>query len=268
MTILFPTDFSVRADRALTQAISFAEKFNAKIIIYHVYHRPYNVGEGTHIPTRLKLLQEKIDKQFKKFLVENNELKSIEYEFQKVFGLSVESIINAAKTKNVDLIIMATKGANGIGALWGSKTEQIVQKVDVPVLVIPDNTNLRMTKVGLFCDHSAEVNYHTLDFLIEVVDKLKLTVDVITLNKDEKVMTHKEKAYRYLVQKKLESLPATFNVTFHNHIEHGIIEYSLANDIGLIAILPKHYKFIEHLFHESLTQKMTFYSPIPLLVLK
>jgi len=266
-TILFPTDFSERADKALVEAVGFANKFGAKLIIYHAYHRPYDYGGNTHISMRLTILEKKIDAQFKNLLDANSGLKKVDHEFHKELGFSSESIINASKTKNIDLIIMATKGANGFGELWGSKTEQIVKNVEVPVLVIPDNTSLNMTKVGLLCDYSAEVDYHTLDFLLEVVKKLKLNTDVITMNKDEKIMTPDEKAYRQLVRKKLESLPVTFNVTFNSQIEQGIITYSITNDIGLIAILPKHYKFIKHLFHESLTQKMTFHSPIPLLVL-
>ena len=71
-----------------------------------------------------------------------------------------------------------------------------------------------------------------------------------------------------VVRKKLESIKTTFNFTFHDKIDKGIIEYSKSNGIGLIAIVPKSYGFIEQLFHESLTEKMVFKSPIPLLILK
>ena len=87
------------------------------------------------------------------------------------------------------------------------------------------------------------------------------------MSREEKIMTNDEKAYRQLVRKKLEGLPVAFNITFNNQIEDGIIKYCIANDIDLIAIIPKNYSFIEQLFHERLTQKMTFHSPVPLLIL-
>jgi hypothetical protein len=139
----------------------------------------------------------------------------------------------------------------------------------VPVLVLPDKTTLQgITKVGLICDYSREVDYHTLEFLLALAKVLNLHIDVITLNRSEKIMTDHEMAYRKLVLKKLESITTTFSFKFNEIIHDGIIDYATANDIGLIAIMPKSYSFIERLFHESLTEKMTFNSPIPLLVLK
>lgn len=268
-TILFPTDFSKRADSAFDHTVNFAEKFNARIVIYHVYHRPPNDAKGSaHVSLRLDSLEKEIDLEFQRLYAKHNKLKDVDHEFKRELGISTESIINFSKQEDFDLIIMATKGANGFGELWGTKTAEIVKSVDIPVLVIPDNTDLNMSKIGLLCDYSAETDYHTLDFLLETAEVLKVDIDVLTLNRDEKVMTHQEKAYRNLVRKKLESVPVTFNISFHSNIEEGIIAYSTANNIGLVTILPKQYQFIEDLFHESLTQKMTFHSPIPLLVLK
>ena len=59
-TILFPTDFSPRASKALDQAIDFAKKFNYKMLVYHVYHRPINT-EGTST-TLLRQIEGKAEK--------------------------------------------------------------------------------------------------------------------------------------------------------------------------------------------------------------
>jgi hypothetical protein len=139
----------------------------------------------------------------------------------------------------------------------------------LPVIVLPDKTTLQgISKVGLICDYSREVDYNTLDFLLVLAKVMNLEIEVITLNRSEKVMTDHELAYRQLVRKKLETVTTNFSFKFNGSIHDGIIDYSIANGIGLIAIMPKSYSFIEQLFHESLTEKMTFKSPIPLLVLK
>lgn len=268
-TILFPTDFSERASNALNQALVFIQNFDAKIIIYHAYHRPaYYSGGKEQLDQKLDEVKSSIDLKFKQLLKNNEALKETKYEFRKALGVSVESIVELSK-KEIDLIIMATKGTDGLGELWGTKTAKIIKSVEVPVLVIPDNTSLTgIKKMGLACDYSQYTEYETLDFLLEVTERLKLDVDTITLNRSEKVMTNKEKDYKKLVREKLETVPATFNFTFHNNVDEGIINYAKANDIGLIAMLPKSYSFMESLFHESLTEQMTFHSPIPLLVLK
>lgn len=267
--ILFPTDFSERAMNALSQAIYIAREFDYEILIYHVYHRPTVEGHTSEQLSHLKQLEATIDSKFEEILKQNGTLKHVKYEFRKELGLSVDKIIDTSKKEQLALIMMATKGAKGLGEIWGTKTAKIVKSVDVPVLVIPDNTSLEnISKVGLTCDYSGESHYHSLDFLVEVVEKLNLDIDMITLNRSEKVMTQDENAYRLLVRKKLESVQTSFHFSFHSDVNDGIIDYSKNNNIGLIAMMPKSYSFIERLFHESITEKMIFSCPIPLLILK
>lgn len=269
-TILFPTDFSERSHQALDQAIAYAERFNMKLLIYHTYSRPVTEWNTSRSLTEsLQTLERTIDAKFDKLLDQHKQLSTVHYEFRKGLGLSTEGIISTAQEEGIHLIIMATKRAKGFGELWGTKTALIIESVPVPVLVLPDHARREaVEKVGLVCDYSKEANYHALDFLLEWAETLQLEVDVLTLNRDQKIMTSQELAYQQLVRKKLEDVPTTFHFTFNSEVEAGIMEYSAAHGIGLIAILPKSYHFIESLFRESLTKKMTFHSPIPLLVLK
>ncbi|MEM8967218.1 MAG: universal stress protein [Bacteroidota bacterium] len=269
-TILFPTDFSKRANYALKETVGLANKLGAKIIIYHVYHRPATekVSSG-HSDRLLENLERDIDMSFKGLLAENPGLADLDHEFRKELGFLSDCLVNISEKEGISLVCMATKGAKTFGELWGTKTAEIVKNLNVPVLVIPDNTRLdTIEKVGLICDYSEETNYHTLDFLLEIVEELKLDTDVITLNRDEKTMTSQEKAYRELVRKKLENVPATFHFSVSDDVHQGVMAYCQTNEIGLIAILPKKYNFIVQLFRESLTEQMTFRSSIPLLVLK
>ncbi len=266
-TLLFPTDFSPRASKALDQAIDFAQQFDYKLLIYHVYHRPI-VTEGTST-TLLRQVEGKAEKNFQNLEKKHPNLKNVSYKCRKELGISIDSIVSTAKKEEAELIIMATKGAKGFGELWGTKTAKIIKSVSIPVLVIPDNSSISgIEKVGLACDYSMKTDYDQLSFLIKIAKKLKLDVDVITLNRDEKTMTPGELKNRELMKSQFKKKGTSFSFTFNNNIEEGIIKYCTQNDIGLIAILPKSYSYIRSIFHESLTEKMLFHSPLPLLVLK
>lgn len=270
-TILFPTDFSDLAEFALKEAIEFGKRLNSfRLIIYHVYHRPVVEGSSAEIITSSLIGARKaIEKQFDILLSRHPELKKIDYEFRMELGLSVDNILNLTKNEKVDIIIMATEGARGFGELWGTKTARIVQNVGIPILVLPPKTSLlNIKKIGLACDYSENTDFKSLGFLGEIAESLNLKLEVITLNRNEKTLTAPEKLNREGMLHLLERVPSTFSFTSHENIEEGIIAYCTENDIGLIAILPKHYNFIEDLFHESLIEKMAFHSPIPLLVLK
>ncbi|MEO1050584.1 MAG: universal stress protein [Bacteroidota bacterium] len=270
MTILFPTDFSDRATKALDEAIGFAERFKAKLIILHLYHRPVSGKTSSQemVKSRLLKLEMDIDDQFKEIKEQNEKLATISYEFRKSLGVSTEGIINTAHYEDIDLIIMATKGANGFGEIWGTKTAHIVKEVKVPVLVIPDDTTLDINKVCLACDYSDGTDYEALNLLAKITKEMSMDVNVVTLNTEEKDLTDHQLVQRDKVKELLLSAPIAFEFTFNQHKEIGIINHCQANKAGMIAILPKHYSFIEWLFHDSLTEKMVFHSPVPLLVLK
>lgn len=264
-TILVPTDFSERATNAITQAAFLAGKINAKLIIYHVYHRP--AAEESHV-FNLSDLEKKIDKNFSKLPDAVPQLKKIPYEFKKELGVSVDKIAGLANSEAVDMLIMATKGAKGFNEIWGTKTAKIVKMTETPVFVIPDNTDLQhLKKVALACDYSLKTDAGSIGFLTDLAQALDFSVDVVTLNREEKTMTKSEHANRDELINQLGSVKASFNFTHHPHIDKGIMSYCKNNNIDAVVILSKNYSFIEHLFHESLTDKMLFNSPIPLMVI-
>ncbi|WP_020531303.1 universal stress protein [Flexithrix dorotheae] len=262
--ILVPTDFSERAHNALDQAIYLGKKIKGKLIIYHVYHRPVEDGG-----LKLSEKEKRIDKQFEELKKIHPGLSGIPYEFKKELGISLNKFVEVIKREAIDLIVMATKGAKSFDVLWGTKTAKVIKQATMPVFVIPDNTSLiNLKNVCLACDFSTSTDYHQLELLIDLAKKLELTINVVTLNRNERVMTIRELEHREKVIRKLESVKTNFHFTYHHNLEDGLVNYCLHNGINLIAILPKSYFFIERLFHESLTEKMTFRSPIPLVVLK
>ena len=52
-------------------------------------------------------------------------------------GNAPETIVNIAKQKNVDKIVMGTQGKTGIKKIMGSVTEKVLQTSDKLVLVVP-----------------------------------------------------------------------------------------------------------------------------------
>ena len=264
-TILFPTDFSERAHKALKEAIYFSHSTGAHLEILHVYHHPV-ADERYH---SLDELEKDIDLNFEALKKANPELSEISYSFKRELGISVETIIETAEKDEIDMILMATKGARGFGELWGSKTASIVQKVNIPIIVIPKNSSLRNIKtVGLAYDYSKKSSTGELHWLVNTSEMLKADVAVITVDMKEGVLSEQKKKVKRQVIDHLEDIPYSFNYSHHEDVEEGLMTYCHQNDIGLLCIIPHTYNFIEELFHESLTQKMVFHSDIPLLVIK
>lgn len=267
--ILFPTDFSDRANKTLRHAISLARKLDYKIIIYHVYHRPFLERDSPAELESLMLKTKKgIEKNFDKLLTKVPELATISYRFHMELGILVENVVAYVEKEKIELIILATGGARGFGIIWGTKSASIIKRVRVPVLVIPqDSSLLQINKVVLACDYSEKADYESLGFLGDLAGKLQLDIDVVTLNRDQASLSKAEQRNREGVLHLLDAVPATFNFTSGLNLPEGLIAYCIHHKIDLIAVLPKNYNFIEELFHNSLIEEMAFHSPIPFLVL-
>ncbi len=267
--ILFPTDFSDRANHALSEAIQIAQALSAQLVIYHAYNRPYLEHDKHLDPEKLLRRTEiEIEEKFENLLLEYPTLNEVAHEFRKELGVSVRKIDELTNKEYFDLIIMATKGAKDFGELLGSKTARTIKSVDVPVMVFPDNTTLKgVRKLALACDYSEGSELETMQFLVDFAEKMSLSVDVISMNREERTLTDREKGIREEVKEKLQSIPSSFCYSFNDSVEYGIVDYATHHEVGLIVIVPKSYSFVERLFHESLTTKLAFHSPIPLLVL-
>jgi len=268
--LLFPTDFSENSVEALKETAQLNQLLKYKIIILHTYSRPYSdKNKDVSQESKLLGLEQQIDRKFKKFIDQVSEVEDQDYEFKKIIGYSVDVIREEVEKNNIDLVMMSTKGAVGVGELFGTRTSKIIKNAETPIIVVPPGTHLsELDKLGLACDFSENTSYEKIDFLINLAEVLNLEIDIITLNRQEKTMTEAELSNREKLLSIMSHLPAKSSYTHHDDVNKGLIEYCKNNSIGLLTVLPKSYNYIENIFHESLTRRMAFQSPIPILVLK
>jgi nucleotide-binding universal stress UspA family protein len=264
--ILFPTDFTDQSVHALKESVKLNEQLNYELIIFHTYSR--TVSDNFNQEGHMEKLDRDVERKFKKLEGQVPELKSQQHSFRKALGDFIDTVEDFVHEEDVDLIIMSTKGAVGIGELFGTKTAKIIKSVEIPVIVVPPEAELMpLSKVGLACDYSRDTPEEKLKLLSGMGELMGLELDLITLNRDEKTLTKKELRNREKLVKILENLTVKTSFTKHPNLSWGLIDYAKKNDIGMIGVIPKSYNYIERLFHESLTRDMAFHSPIPVMVL-
>jgi len=139
-SILYPTDFSKYSLYALEYALSFARQYGAKLYIVHVLpNYPLILGPEVtfvNVPKLEQATSEYVQGEMKK-LKEQCAAQGVECEDLVLVGTPFVQIIDAARDKKVDLIVIATHGRTGIRhALFGSVAEKVVRKSPCPVLSI------------------------------------------------------------------------------------------------------------------------------------
>ena len=137
--ILVPTDYSPHAARALELALSFAEHFDARIELLHVYQVPAEIYPYSLYITdeHLKQIEERQEAQMKE-LCEAVQKRGASVEGRVVRGETFDIIPKLVKEQEVDLIILGTRGNTGLPhILLGSTAERTIRLAPCPVIAVP-----------------------------------------------------------------------------------------------------------------------------------
>ena len=141
--ILVPTDFSAYADQSLDYAIELAKTLQARLALLHVIHlTPLALGDLGASGYVSYLQDTEIDAQQRmQAALDRVHREGLEGEAATVQGVPFQAIIDTARDKGVDLIVMGTHGRTGLThVLMGSVAEKVVRLAPCPVLVTRGTT--------------------------------------------------------------------------------------------------------------------------------
>lgn len=139
--ILVPTDFSKFSRNALTYATAFADKFGAELYLLHVVQNlAMMVPDTVNVVPPIIPSAEELTRAVRDALdrtVSEGQLERFTVHKEVREGTPFYEIIQVAKEKDVDLIVMGTHGHSGLAhVLLGSVTEKVVRKAPCPVLTV------------------------------------------------------------------------------------------------------------------------------------
>jgi nucleotide-binding universal stress UspA family protein len=136
--ILVPTDFSEYAEQALAYAIELAQAFQARLTLLHIIDTAsWGIAQAEAMlpPSYWQELETGIAESMAEPLARVHAA-GLEGEAAIARGIPFQTIIDTAREKRVDLIVMGTHGRTGlIHALMGSVAEKVVRLAPCPVLV-------------------------------------------------------------------------------------------------------------------------------------
>ena len=139
--ILWPTDLSPNAEKALEYVTSFGEKYQTEVHVLYVieelgHHEPWYGEFGrTHIEKIHQWERETAEKRLGDICTKY--LQGCPLFIRHIaIGDPAKEILNTADEENVDMIIMASHGRRGSFG-FGSVSEKVVKNAPIPVVTIP-----------------------------------------------------------------------------------------------------------------------------------
>lgn len=139
--ILVPVDFSEPSQQALDFAIELAQAFQARLFLLHVVETPVigggpgEMGMGTAYAEVMNQIEAEASRNLEDYMGRAHKA-GLECAGEVTPGAPFQQIIDVADHKQVDLIVMGTRGHTGLQRFFlGSVAEKVVRMAACPVLV-------------------------------------------------------------------------------------------------------------------------------------
>ena len=131
--ILIPMDFSADAEQALDSAIELAKQFQARLTLLHVIQLPVatEVDLSGYYADLESGARQELEAYQKRIAATG-----LTVDIMLDSGAPFRQIVDVAKDRQVDLIVMGTHGRTGMRHLLiGSVAERVVRLAPCPVMV-------------------------------------------------------------------------------------------------------------------------------------
>jgi nucleotide-binding universal stress UspA family protein len=142
--VLVPVDGSVNSGKALTLGVDIAEKYNAKLSILfvasyeidkelqHFTSLEYNPEDDSAVRTASEQIGKSTIKRMIEKLETNIAIKSV-----VIFGNAATRIVEYARNKKFDIVVMGTRGLSDIkGLLMGSVSRKVSKSIECTFVTI------------------------------------------------------------------------------------------------------------------------------------
>lgn len=273
--ILFPTDFSDKANNAFVYALKWAEKFDAEIITLHVYELPILDMSYVDVPIYQAEVYQSLElNSFQNFkdqipvlreIASRHKLEHIQISNVLLSGDLVSNILQLVESEHIDFVIMGTSRVSGFKEMFlGTNTASVMTGSDACIIGIPDDSSYRpITKICYTTQFSDE-EQDALRKLIPIAKKYNASIECIFVQTSDNEVKEVVVANWKLL---FENEDIKFNTIKSDNVEDSILDFIASNAIDLLAVAKHKRGFWDSLFHASLTKKLAMHIHIPLLVL-
>lgn len=282
--ILFPTDFSPAADSAMEVAFNLAKNAQAELVIFHALNTvqqfmEMNITSGADLlmPTvQPELVQEiiqshrKIAEQKLAERAHKAEEKGVWYQTvlnEQSLDVCINEVIDE---KNIGFVVMGTHGASGIAeTLIGSNAQKVVRRATVPVLTLNGNVgDLTIRRIAFFSDFLDSDTCDQIPRVQRFASWFNAELSYVFVN------TPNYFEPTHVVQKRMSEVitahggAATASEIYNDFdIAEGVINYSVNNEVSIIALVTHGFSGLKKLFNDNVTESVVNHSKIPVLSL-
>ncbi len=273
--ILIPTDFSDNSWNAIKYAVSFFRKINCNFYILHVSSYQA-VTSGVSLKSMRQTpensssisVEEHFQELFKK--IEHVPLNT-KHRFFKVLEhvFLIDSIRKLVDEKDIDYIVMGTKGASGIKErMIGSNTGDVITKVKCPILVVPEKaTYTTIKEIAFPTDYNIYYKSKIVATITELLFFTKASLRILHVTKQNQNLTNLQTKNKDFLKDTLQDLDHKFHSLSDLDLEVAVQCFVESRDIDMITMIAKNLNFFQRILFHPTIEKISYHTTVPFLVL-
>lgn len=278
--ILVLTDFSIRAGYAVEFAMHLAIKNEARLLLCHALE-PFSANSVTgaawivaddQLAEKDEAIMDlkEIGRGLLKLMATDGGKVRPDIQYIADYGNVCDVAKKVIADNNVDIVVIGSHPSNALTRiLSGSHVYSLIDKLDCPVLLIPESLRYKGIHTIAYATDLTFNNNKVIKYLVRVARPFQAAISVNHIFKTEFHLTEAEQATRYALCNKSEfSYP---HISYHNlkrdNVKSGLFELISSGKADILATVHKRYDFFEGLFHKSISKLIADASHIPLMVL-
>lgn len=277
MQILIPTDFSKNALNAVRYALNLYKDRTCDIYFLNVYQVDgYKLENNMMVPEpgerAFESAKAKSETEFE-ILIEmlriHPENPKHTYHTIPTFNSLLEAVEDTIAKKDIDIIIMGTKGDTGSQTvIFGTNTINLMEKVtECPVLAVPKDIQFSPPKEIVFpTDYKTSFKHKELNYLIEIAKMHGTAVRILHIKKEGN-LAKAQQGNKELLESIFKDTDHSFHTLEDLKVQAGINAFIESRGSDMIAFLNKKHSFFGSILSKPLVKELGYHSRIPVLAL-
>ncbi|MBO3115967.1 universal stress protein [Winogradskyella sp. DF17] len=274
--ILIPTDFSDNATNAIRYALEFFKHDVTEFYFLHTYeeevYKNHDLLEEEDFEEVVEIAKNQSQLKLELLL---EEVKAIaphdrfKYHIISAYNSLIDEVDKLVIGKNMDLIVMGTKGeSKGKSYVFGSNTLQVLKYVSCPVLVIPEFYGYKQPKHVLFpTNYLIPFRRRELKLLSTILSPFRSVVDMLYISKSKK-LSKRQIDNKDFLRSELVNLQVNYETIDSKNVSKAISDYIKTHNVDFLVMANTRHSFLEDMLFRSKVDDICLHTDIPFLALQ
>lgn len=282
--ILVPVDFSQYSYNAAKYALHVADQKDASIMFVHAFYdavsNPLNYESFYSYPADLSDTRHEMEtdalEKMKGFRTSMEKYLNIEgisklkIKNRIMAGTAEDVILSMAETGQFDLIITGSRATVLTNSWFGTFTNNLIEKSNIPVLAIPEEAVYKksLLKRLMYATNFDKTDGIAIRKLLSIAAPLDCQLHIVHIDEtdDNPFINFDLAHFKQKYAANIANTKMTFDLIVNEDIVKGMQDYINEKKIDILAVNTHKKNIITSFLKPSITKELLIRTPVPLLV--